>query len=302
MSHAQLPPIGEVEVAAPAEAAEKVEQAAHDAEDPRVAAMPLLIALDLDGTVLLEDETLSSGVFDAVAEAREAGHEVMVATGRSWEGTADVLALLQIAPEFVVCSNGAVVLKRVSIEPLEYERFKVETFDATDVLQLLRAQLPDAHYLVELADGARRYTDFLPDWKLERTEKVLFEELATDHVCRVVVVAPDQHEKDFSAIVESIGLHHVSYAVGFTAWLDIAPKDIDKGTGLELVRTELGIAPDHVMVIGDGRNDLGMFRWALQNGGRAVAMRQAPQEVLDAAGEMTLSVEEGGVAAILRSL
>jgi hydroxymethylpyrimidine pyrophosphatase-like HAD family hydrolase len=57
-----------------------------------------------------------------------------------------------------------------------------------------------------------------------------------------------------------------------------------------------------VLVMGDGRNDLGMFEWALQNGGRAVAMAQGPQEVLEAAGELTSSVHEGGVAAILRSL
>jgi hydroxymethylpyrimidine pyrophosphatase-like HAD family hydrolase len=45
-----------------------------------------------------------------------------------------------------------------------------------------------------------------------------------------------------------------------------------------------------------------MFQWALENGGRAVAMKQGPQEVLDAAGEVTASVQEGGVAAILRQL
>jgi hydroxymethylpyrimidine pyrophosphatase-like HAD family hydrolase len=45
-----------------------------------------------------------------------------------------------------------------------------------------------------------------------------------------------------------------------------------------------------------------MFRWALENGGRAVAMEQGPQEVRDAAGEVTTSVEAGGVAAVLRAL
>ncbi|MDQ1130372.1 hydroxymethylpyrimidine pyrophosphatase-like HAD family hydrolase [Microbacterium sp. SORGH_AS 888] len=54
--------------------------------------------------------------------------------------------------------------------------------------------------------------------------------------------------------------------------------------------------------MGDGRNDLGMFAWARENGGRAVAMGQGPQEVRDAAGEVTASVVEGGVAAILRAL
>ena len=87
-----------------------------------------------------------------------------------------------------------------------------------------------------------------------------------------------------------------------TAWLDIAPMGVDKASALELVRGWLGVDPAHVLVIGDGRNDLGMFRWAQENGGRAVAMAQGPQEVRDAAGEITASVEAGGVAAVLRAL
>ena len=47
--------------------------------------------LDIDGTILLEDESLSPGVVEAVEHARRAGHEVMLATGRSWEGTRAIL-------------------------------------------------------------------------------------------------------------------------------------------------------------------------------------------------------------------
>ena len=55
-------------------------------------------------------------------------------------------------------------------------------------------------------------------------------------MCRIVVVAPEQREQDFVDLVARIGLNQVSYAVGWTAWLDIAPKGVDKSTGLELVR------------------------------------------------------------------
>ncbi|MDE0547602.1 HAD family hydrolase [Microbacterium sp. C7(2022)] len=299
---AHLPATGSIEIAPETDAADIIEQVAEDAADPATVTERLLIALDIDGTVLLEDESPSPGVIDAVAHAQSAGHEVMIATGRSWEGTRSVLQTLEIAPEYVVCSNGAVVLKRADAVTWEYERHVVETFDASEVLALLGEHLPDAHYLVELPDGGRRYTDYLPDWNLARADRVPFGELGIEPVCRVVVVAPDQHEEDFNALVDQIGLHHVSYAVGWTAWLDIAPHGVDKSTGLERVRTELGLDPAHVLVIGDGRNDLGMFRWALENGGRAVAMAQGPQEVRDAAGELTISVREGGVAAVLRAL
>jgi Cof subfamily protein (haloacid dehalogenase superfamily) len=258
--------------------------------------------LDIDGTILLADETLSPGVVDAVEHAQRAGHEVMLATGRSWEGTRGILIALGIAPEFVVCSNGAVIMRRVEGDEAEYERFHVEKFDATEVLTLLRQHLPDARYMVELPDGRRLYTEYLEDWNLVDAKRVTFEELTAQPVCRVVVVSPGQSEQDFVELVERIGLNQVSYAVGWTAWLDIAPKGVDKSTALERVREWLGFDPAHVLVIGDGRNDVGMFEWARENGGRAVAMAQGPKEVRDAASEVTRSVEAGGVAAVLRKL
>lgn len=302
MTEAHLPPTGAVKVVKPKKAAKLVERVARDTEDASVHTERLLIVLDIDGTVILEDESLSPGVVDAVAHAQRAGHEVMIATGRSWEGTRGILRVLGIAPEYVVCSNGAVVLKRVEADELRYERDHVETFEPAEVLTLLREHLPDARYLVELPDGRRLYTEYLDDWNLVHAQRVPFDELGAQPVCRIVVVAPDQHEDDFIDLVDRIGLNQVSYAVGWTAWLDIAPQGVDKSTGLELVRTELGIDPAHVLVIGDGRNDVGMFRWALQNGGRAVAMEQGPAEVRDAAGETTTSVSAGGVAEVLRRL
>ena len=75
-----------------------------------------------------------------------------------------------------------------------------------------------------------------------------FEELARQPVCRVVVVSPGKSEDDFVDLVARIGLNQVSYAIGWTAWLDIAPMGVDKGTALERVRDWLGVDPAHVLV------------------------------------------------------
>lgn len=302
MTQAETPATGEVDAIAPVTAAGVGAHPAFDAVDLLPRAQRLLIVLDIDGTVLLPDESLSPGTVDAVEHARRAGHEVMIATGRSWEGTRGVLNVLGIAPEFVVCSNGAVVLRRTSSADLDYERWRVETFDPRVVLQALRTHLPDAHYLVELADGERLYTEYMEHWNLIEARRVEFDELWAEPVCRVVVVAPEHEADDFNELIDSIGLSHVSYAVGWSAWLDIAPRDVDKSTGLERVRTELGVDFADVVVIGDGRNDLGMLEWSLRGGGRAVAMSQGPREVRDAAGELTGSVENGGVAQVLNRL
>ncbi|WP_431796399.1 HAD family hydrolase [Microbacterium enclense] len=295
---AALPRIGDVDAEPQQEAAEVVDDIARTAPVGR-----MLIALDIDGTVLLEDESLSPGIVDAVRHAHDAGHEVMLATGRSWDSTHTVMARLGIHPEYAVCSNGAIVMRRTGgPDATDYERAHVETFDPTEVLTLLGEHLGDAHFLVELPDGQRLFTDYLDDWNLQGANRVSFAELSHQRVCRVVVVAPEKTDKDFLQLVERIGLSQVSYAIGWTAWLDIAPHGVDKSTALERVRGWLGIPPENVLVMGDGRNDIEMMQWAASRGGRAIAMQQGPPEVHAAAGEVGLSVTEGGVAAVLREL
>jgi hydroxymethylpyrimidine pyrophosphatase-like HAD family hydrolase len=113
---------------------------------------------------------------------------------------------------------------------------------------------------------------------------------------------PELGDEDFLEAVRGMGLNDVAYSVGWSAWLDIAPHGVNKGTALERVRAQLGIPRENVLVVGDGRNDIEMFQWAVAGGGRAVAMGQAPQEVFDAANEATASVEEDGMAFVLSTV
>lgn len=262
------------------------------------------VALDIDGTVLLEDESFSPGLPEAVGAAIAGGHEITLATGRSWEATAHILHSLGIRPDFVVCSNGAAILSRNDAVATGYERHTTVTFDPSAVLGLLEVHLPDANYLVELADGTRLYTHFVDDWGLSdpSARQVTVAEMKTHEVSRVVVVSPEHTEQDFLGMVERMGLNQVSYAVGWTAWLDIAPQGVDKSTALEQVRKMMGVDEQDVVVIGDGRNDIGMFRWASDIGGRAFAMGQAPDEVSHEATDITDDVEDGGVAAAFEAL
>lgn len=262
---------------------------------------PWLVALDIDGTILHEDGTLTRPVADAVARVRDAGHLVTLATGRSWESTEPVLRELELEPEYVVSANGAVTMRRDPAAPDGYRRDLVETFDARAVLEQLVMSLPDARFMVEDGNGQRLYTEGMSDWNLERAKQVPFEDLARVPVTRVVVVSPDHEPDDFIRLIDSLGLHQVSYAIGWTAWLDIAPDGVNKGTALERVRKILGVARERVLVAGDGRNDIEMFEWAGE-GGRAVAMGQAPPEVKAAATELTADVWDDGLVPVLDSL
>ena len=261
-----------------------------------------LVALDIDGTVLHEDGTLSQTVIREVQRVRDLGHEVTLATGRSVSMTLPVLEQLELSPEYVVSSNGAILLRRDEREHRNYRREHVEHFDPTPVLKSIKERLPHAHYAVENETGMYRYTGWFPEGALDIvTEQVDFDDLLTTVATRVVVIAPGHDSKEFEDAVEQLGLHQVSYAVGWTNWLDIAPDGVNKSTALERARQALGFPRQRVMAIGDGRNDIEMFRWAGAHG-RAVAMGQAPPEVLAVSTEVTRPDREDGVAWALRSL
>ena len=260
-----------------------------------------LVALDIDGTLIHEDETLTDAVRDAVGRVRDAGHWVTLATGRSWETTLPFLRRLELDPEYVVCANGAITMMRDEHAPDGYRRELVETFDPGPVLEQIRFGLPEGKFLVEDPTGFRLYTEGMHDWNLDNARQVDFEELSHTPVTRLVVVSPDHEPDAFVELIDSLGLHQVSYAIGWTAWLDIAPEGVNKGTALERVRGIIDIPRDRILVVGDGRNDIEMFEWASTQG-RAAAMGQAPDEVKEVATEVTLDVWSDGLVPVLDSL
>jgi HAD superfamily hydrolase (TIGR01484 family) len=280
----------------------KTRSATEPVVEPVGTSAPWLVALDIDGTTLQEDGTISEAVIQQVRRLDEAGHEVMLATGRSASATIPVLEHLEITPRFLVCSNGAITLHRDPEAPSGYRREWVESFDPTDVLRSIRGHLENARFAVEDEHGYYRYTEPFPDTTIGLdSEHVEFEELLNHPATRVVVISPDHDMEDFLAVVEQMGLHRVSYAIGWTAWLDIAPDGVNKATAMERVRIALDIPRERVMAVGDGRNDIDLLGWAAESG-RGVAMGQSPADVVIAASEVTGTVHEDGLAQVLATL
>ena len=260
---------------------------------------PLLVALDVDGTILDHDERLSDRVRDAVGAVADAGHHVVVATGRSLIGTLPVLDRLGFTTGFAVCSNGAVTVRLDPGLDDGHEVVEAVTFDPAPALRLLREHLPTAAYAVEdLGHGFRLSGPFPDNELMGELTVVPFEELLGTPATRVVVRSPEHTPQDFLELTSRIGLHGVNYAVGWTAWLDIAPDGVSKASALEGVRERLGVPVGDTVAVGDGRNDLEMLGWAA----RSVAMGNAPAEVAAAAGEVAGDVEDDGLAAVLDSL
>lgn len=264
---------------------------------------PWLVAIDIDGTMVSDFGDMNPGTKREVHRLVDAGHHVTIATGRSVPTTLPVVQELGISPEYIVCANGAIIIKRDPSSPTGYTRDFVEVFNPTIVLKEIHRSIPDANYAVEDEEGVLRYIGWFPESGI--TENVIkvdsFDDLLTDEATRVVVIAPSSREDYFTDVVRTLGFHKVTYSVGYTSWLDIGPDDVNKATALEKLRQRWNVPRERVMAIGDGRNDIDMLEWAGEFG-RGVAMGNGPEEVRNAASEVTLDEAEGGLPSVLATL
>ncbi len=258
-----------------------------------------LVALDVDGTLVDHDGVMSDGVRAAARAVVDAGHHVIIATGRSLGALLPIVEMIGMRTGYGVCSNGGVTIRLDPSLENGYEVIERVTFDPAPALNALRDKIPGARFAVEDAEGNFLATSRFQDDSFGiEARGVDFEHLLNAEAVRVVVNSAEASTHEFSEAIAEAGLSGVTYAIGWSAWLDIAAAGVTKASALEVVRSSLGIAQSLTVAMGDGSNDIEMLRWA----GRGVAMGQAEAEVKAAANEVTTSVYDDGAAAILRSL
>ncbi|GAA2156141.1 HAD superfamily hydrolase (TIGR01484 family) [Humibacillus xanthopallidus] len=257
-----------------------------------------LLALDLDGTTLNHMGELSPAVRDAIAALPEEV-SVVVATGRSIIATTPILEALGLREGYAVCSNGALTIALEPGSELGYSVIDMVTFDPWPVLEKLRVALPDALIAVEEPGIGFKVSRHFPDGELMgHSREVDWDELVAHPVTRVTLRQPESSAEDFMELVERAGLHEVSYAVGWSAWLDINPEGVSKASALELVRRHLQVEPAHTIACGDQRNDLEMLHWAAWG----VAMGNAPDQVKAIADEVTGHVDDDGLVPVVEAV
>ena len=252
---------------------------------------PRLVALDIDGTVVDHDGALPEAVRKAVGTVLDADVPVVLATGRSWHGTQPVFDELGLPPGPSVASNGAVV---VSYPPQEIR--KAVTFDPREVIKKVVQFAPGTLIAVEEIGRGYRLNDHFPGGDLTG-EMIIesIEQLSARPVTRIILRDPNRSDEDFTSLARHLGLQGVTYFVGWSAWLDIAPLGVNKASALQDVADDLGVDPADVLAFGDGRNDIEMLRWA----GRGVAIGDAPEDVQEAADVVTDTFADGGPVAEL---
>ncbi|MCH8571082.1 Cof-type HAD-IIB family hydrolase [Nesterenkonia sp. AY15] len=258
-----------------------------------------MVCLDVDGTIVFHDGRMSDAVKEVGRALVAEGHTVVVSTGRSLPATLPVVETFGIEHGYAVCSNGAVTVRiDVSLED-GYEVLDRRIFDPAPALDALVERLPNARYAIETSVGDFLSTERFEDMSFGLDARgVSFQEMKEAEAVRLVVNSTESTAEDFATAVQSIGLHGVTYSVGWSAWLDIAASGVSKGSSLEALRERLQVPAKDTVAVGDGRNDIEMLGWAA----RGVAMGQAPQEVIDVADELTAPVEEDGLVPVLRSI
>lgn len=258
-----------------------------------------LVGLDIDGTLMHWGGDISDSVLEAIERVRLSRNHVVLATGRNILATMPVARQLGLKRGWAVTSNGAITIRLNPAAPGGFEVVRALTFNPRAALELIRDEMPDAFFAVEdLGVGFRVVKEF-PMGELVGPQTVVdFEALCHDEVTRVVIRAPGADVNHFDDIVSRIGLNDVTYAVGYSAWLDLTPPGVSKASGLEFVREQLGVESAHTVAVGDGNNDIEMLRWA----STSYAMGNAPDNVAAAAGRRVGHVEEDGVLEVLTPL
>jgi HAD superfamily hydrolase (TIGR01484 family) len=255
-----------------------------------------LVGLDIDGTLMHWGGEISDSVIEAIERVRLSRNHVVLATGRNIMATMPVAKTLGLRRGWAVTSNGAVTIRLNPAAPGGYEIVRTVTFNPRAALELIRDEMPDAFFAVEDMGVGFRVTKHFPMGELVGSQTVVdFESLCSEEVTRVVIRAPGADVAHFDDIVSRIGLNDVTYAVGYSAWLDLTPPGVSKASALEFVREELGVEPAHTVAVGDGNNDIEMLRWAHNS----YAMGNAPDRVIAAAGARVEPVDEDGVLEVL---
>ncbi len=280
--------------------------------EPYSAGPDLLIGLDIDGTTLYHDTTLSPRVRDAIQAHREAGTHIVIATGRGVQGTQVVLEQLGIDDGIAVISNGAMI---ISIGDSDFGRkatdfsagivgdripvrlLRAHTFDPSEEIKLISRGLPEAVIAVESLIGPTRISGPFPEGELlADTVLVPVDELVVPDTTRVTIRAPQMTAMEMLEAIEALGLKGVEYAVGWSAWMDLAPHGMNKAVGLQEVADILGTTTS--ITVGDSGNDCEMLEWA----DVGVAMGNAREYVASFADTMAPDVNDDGLAVVLEEL
>ncbi|WP_010539896.1 HAD family hydrolase [Dietzia alimentaria] len=266
---------------------------------------PLLVATDIDGTLIGSDNLLPAANRAVVADLVADGATFVLATGRPPRWMDQIVDQLPVAP-LAVCANGAVIMDTNSGEYLSTNLLQPEALAAID--RILRERLPGSGIAAERLGTDAADAEFVasPDyehaWINPSHLQVGHFEVLSEPVLKMLVRVPGVPSAELVAALRGEVDHLADVTFSTTDGLiELAARGITKASGLtELASaTTAAAGPSGVPVtvaFGDMPNDVDMLRWA----DHGVAMGNAIPAVRAVADEVTLTNDEAGLAHVLR--
>lgn len=262
-----------------------------------------LLALDIDGTILLPDGSLSQRVKRAIGEAQARGIVVALATARRWNGAQALAQELGLTGALIlydgalICDalSGVASLRR-TLDPAQAQ--VAAQMMGVHELQVI-AQYRDAQgerLLVSADPPHPQWTRSYLERFAQQTTYFALDDLAAlaPQMLRLCAFGQfDPLRVAFDALGESpLGRQIMPMGSYNEAELTVFAPEASKGEGIRWLAQRLDIPLAQTMAMGDGVNDISM----LQAAGLGVAMGNAAPEVRLAADAVTADNAEDGAA------
>ncbi|MBQ2833208.1 MAG: HAD family phosphatase [Clostridia bacterium] len=270
-----------------------------------------LIALDMDGTLLLSDHhTVPQRNIDAIRRADALGIRVAISTGRMVEDASDFIRRYDL-PCMIVAANGARacdapmpggrMLYRCHLAPEDAHR-------ALDILipsgLMINGFEDGIVHTVGGEDGRKYHLVYRGLIKAQYGEESI-RKAADRGIMKLFAVgdggfAGDVYDPRVEPVRHEIlkALPHLQITSSAPANIEITSPQAGKGTALAHVAEHYGWTRENVMAMGDAGNDLNMLQYAYHS----VAMGNASEEVLAACRYRTATNDECGVALMIEKV
>jgi Cof subfamily protein (haloacid dehalogenase superfamily) len=263
-----------------------------------------LLVLDIDGTLLNKQGTISEIDRQALTDTLDAGIIVSLCTGRVTRACQGILTQLSL-DGFHIFFDGALVC-----DPVQNREIYSKSIDPRLVRKASEAAL-SCGVQIEFFSAAQYFTD-KESWRT-RLRQTFFGTSPTivdyralwqsnENIIKGGIIVRSHQEdlkiKQFTSLVQdSLGITWTRTPVfPDLAFINITALGVSKGKALEALASYLGIALSEVVAIGDGTNDIAL----LSTAGLAIAMQNAPNKLKAVAHHVTADVEHSGVAQAIR--
>ena len=270
-----------------------------------------LLAIDVDGTLVTDENRVSEPTKDAMHRAHEAGLGLVLATGRRYRTTRRVIDEIGL-PLPAVCLGGALT------KHADGRTLHAEPFEAGQVERLLELARHRGLALIlqrnsDELGGADYLVDSVPPWNAETHYYVeaggataAAESAPEDAAGEVLVVGCFGEHAPLAGFQRDVAREHGDEFASVLVrsqrtpgwYLETIMGHVSKWSALARFASGAGIPNDAVCAVGDALNDLPMIREAALG----VAMGNADPEVKAAADWTTAGNGEHGVAVLIDRL